>query len=608
MADKVVSLEFNVNTGDAVAEINKVTKATDAATKSTDNYEQQLKELKKATDGAGFRELNSALKQYRDIALQAGETTPIGRQALAEAGELKDRLDDLRSAIQTTGQDGRQLQAALQLGGGIVAGFGAVQGVMALVGSESEDLQKTLVKLQAAQAALVSIEEIRSVLEKESALRIVATTIAEKARAAATALGTMATNAGIMSLRAFKIALAATGIGAIVVALGLAAEAMGLFGGSTEDAAKSADKLNKELDKQKSLTDTLNKSIDKYTEISVLKAKIAGENEENITNLEVEAQSKRIQNLKEYSDKAFEIYRKIDKSEKEAKEKARQASLEADKAYDDAINKKQIMLLERDLKVEEKRREAEKQAAEEAKKRREEEAANLKKWVEERRALEKKIAEEAAEDRAKVEKANKEKEENEIKLMQEGMLERARLFAEQADAELARRNREIEEEKLLQTTKVNLAMQGFELINEIVALSGDKNAEAAKRAFQVNKAFQLAQAAMEGYRAVLKTYAETPGGPVLKGIAAGIAGAFAAVQIAKISKSEFNSAKFDKSTVPSGSAIGNGIVTSAPTTPTTQSTLLNQPQQQQVIKAVVVESDITKVQNRVQSIIETASI
>jgi len=194
--------------------------------------------------------------------------------------------------------------------------------------------------------------------------------------------------------------------------------------------------------------------------------------------------------------------------------------------------------------------------------------------------------------------------------MQALMLARTEIFTQELDAQKARRDREIEEEKLLQTTKVNLAMQGFELINEIVALSGDQNAKAAKRAFEVNKAFQLAQAAMEGYRAVLKTYAETPGGPVLKGIAAGIAGAFAAVQIAKISKSEFNSAKFDKSTVPSGggSAIGNGIVTSAPATPTTQSTLLNQPQQQQVIKAVVVESDITKVQNRVQSIKETASI
>ena len=609
MADKVVSLKFDVNTGDAVVEINKVTKATDAATKSTDNYEQQLLDLKKATEGAGFKQLNSALKQYRDIALQAGETTPIGRQALAEAGELKDRLGDLRTAIQTTGADGKELQAALQLGGGIVAGFGAVQGVMALVGSESEDLQKTLVKLQAAQAALVSIEEIRSVLEKESALRIVATTIAEKARAAATALSTMATNAGIMSLRAFKIALAATGIGAIIVALGFAAEAMGLFGDSTDDAAVSADKLNKELDKQKSLTEDLNKAIDKNTEVQVLKAKIAGKTEEEITKMEIDAQTERISNLNKYKNKAYDAYIKIGNSEKEAKDKARQASLDADKAYDEAVAKRQIMQLERDLKAEEKKIEAEKQAAAEAKARREKEAAEYKKFREEREALDKKLAEELAEDRAKIKKADEDAEANKLKLMQEGMLERARLFEEQAAAELARRDREKEEERILQETKVNLAMQGFALISEITTLFADKNEKAARRAFEVNKAFQLAQAAMEGYRAVLKTYAETPGGPILKGIAAGIAGAFAAVQIAKISKSEFNSKQFDKPQISSGSAIGGGIVTAAPTTPTTtQSTLLNQQQQPQLVKAIVVESDITKVQNRVQSIKETASI
>jgi len=523
MADKVVAVRFEVNSSDAVEDINKVKKATDQATESTAGFEEQLKETKKASDavndalkqfeeqvkdntkatttaakatksfddqlsdikssidGAGFKDLNKAVKQYRDIALQAGETTPIGRQALAEAGELKDRLGDLRTAIQTTGADGKQLQAALQLGGGIVAGFGAVQGVMALVGSESEDLQKTLVKLQAAQAALVSIEEIRSVLEKESALRIVATTIAEKARAAATALGTMATNAGIMSLRAFKIALAATGIGAIVFALGLAAEAMGFFGDSTDDAAKSADKLNKELDKQKNLTDDLNKSIDRYTEVSVLKAKIAGATEEDITKMEIDAQNERIQNLKAYQDQAFNTYTKIANSEKEAKEKARQASLEADKAFDDAVAKRNIMQLERDLKVEEKRREAEKQASEEAKKRREEEAANLKKFREERQALDRKIAEEAAEDRAKLQVADKDAE---IKAFMDKQfaLNELKLKASEEDELLNERRKKDEED--LQTAKVNLAMQGFELINQLVNDFDSNSREAQERAFK----------------------------------------------------------------------------------------------------------------------------
>lgn len=177
-----------------------------------------------------------------------------------------------------------------------------------------------------------------------------------------------------------------------------------------------------------------------------------------------------------------------------------------------------------------------------------------------------------------------------------------------AEEDEALNERRKQDEKDLQTAKVNLALQGFQLINQLVNDFDNNSKEAQERAFKLNKAFQLAQATIEGTRGVLKAYAEAP--PGLKIASAALAGAFAAAQIAKISQTKFNSAQFEKSAIPSGggSAIGNGIVTSAPTTPTTQSTVFNQPQQQQVIKAVVVESDITKVQNRVQSIIETASI
>ena len=56
MADKVVSLEFNVKTAGAVTEINKVTKATEGATSATIDYEKQLNDIKKATDGGGFKD------------------------------------------------------------------------------------------------------------------------------------------------------------------------------------------------------------------------------------------------------------------------------------------------------------------------------------------------------------------------------------------------------------------------------------------------------------------------------------------------------------------------------------------------------------------------
>jgi hypothetical protein len=587
MADKVVSLEFNVNTSKGVTEINKVTQATEAATAASVDYEKQLNDIKKATDGAGFKELNAALKQYRDLALQAGTESPIGKQALAEAGELKDRLGDLRTQIATTGQDGRALQASLQLGGGIVAGFGAVQGVMALVGSESEDLQKTLVKLQAAQAALVSIEEIRSVLEKESALRITATAIAEKARAAATAISTFATSASTVALKAFRIALIGTGIGAIVVALGFAAEKMGLFGDSTDDTTEK-------LKKQKEAQEAANKKLEE--------------------NIKLEAESRRLRQggalelqlqldqLKANGATLTEIYLK----EKQLLEsqlndlaiaKNKRGKLNDEELAQERKIKNDKYIL--DLKYIKDTQDANQKAREEERARITKEESERAQKVFETRAEALRLLQ-VLEDEARAAriKASEDAVNAEVALIE------AKMEADIQDAEL--KKKEAERQKELNDLKINLALQGFDLINQLTALTENNNKESAKRAFNVNKAFQLAQATIEGYRGTLKAYQEAP--PGFKIVSAGLAAAFAALQIAKISQTKFDSAKFDVATPQQTTTPGAGIVTAAPTTQT-QSTILNQQQAQpQNIKAYVVESEITKTQKRVNSIIETASI
>ena len=603
MADKVVSLEFNVKTAGAVTEINKVTKATEGATAATIDYEKQLNDIKKATDGGGFKDLSRALKEYQDIALKAGETTPIGRQALAEAGELKDRLLDLKGAIKTTGQDGLALQGSLQLGGGIVAGFGAVQGVMALVGSESEDLQKTLVKLQAVQATLASVEEIRAVLEKESALRIMAVTVAEKARAAATVVSTFVTNASTLSLKAFRAALVATGIGAIVVVLIAAAEAMGLFGDSTDAATISAEGLNKELEKQSDLTKRLNTQIDRNLENQILKAKIAGQSEEQISKLQIDAQNQRTKNLEDFALKTLRIEALIvqnTKSTEEEKLEAKKKTVEAYRVVDDAIQKQSVLNLSNQLIIADKAREKEK-AAEEKRK------ADLKKAADDRRAKEKEWQAELQADKDKLAADEKTKADKKLADDQQAALVRADLLAADLAGEKASADSKKAYDQEVYDTKIKLAMQGFDLINQLASLSANKSKANAERAFKINKAYQLAVAINDGYKAVLSTYAETKGGPILKGIAAGLAGAFAGVQIAKISQSKFDSTKFDNTIAPDSDLTAAAPrQTTAPQTPSRVSNLTGS--QTTTVKAIVVESDITTTQKRINSIQEIAKI
>ena len=482
------------------------------------------------------------------------------------------------------------MQASLQLGGGIVAGFGAVQGVMALVGSESEDLQRTLVKLQAVQATLASVEEIRSVLEKESALRITAVTIAEKGRAAATALSTFVTNASTLSLKAFRIALIGTGIGAIVVLLGFAAEKMGLFGDSTDEANEKLERqkkiredldtqvekdLKRDLDVRKSRQNGLN---DIKAEIDILKAKGATSTE--IFLAEKKLIQEQLNNL---------AYAKGTRGKLNADELEEQRKLQVDKYI---LNLNYIRVT--------------KEANDEARK---QEAEKLKKAADDRRAKEKEWQAELKADKDKLAEDEKLAAQKKFADDQQLMLARTELFAADLAAEKASADSKKAYDKEVFDTKISLAEQGFDIINQLAALSGDKSKAAAKRAFEINKVFQIAQATMEGYRAVISTYAQTPGGVVLKSIAAGIAGTFAALQIAKISQSKFDSTKFDKTStnLPGGDLTAAAPTqTTAPQTPGRVSNLTGS--QTTTVKAIVVESDITTTQKRINSIQEIAKI
>ena len=587
MADKVVSLEFNVKTAGAVTEINKVTEATKGATTASNVYEKQLNDIKKQTDGGGFKELTRALKEYQNLALQAGENSPIGRQALTEAGEIKDRLMDLKSAIKTTGQDGRALQASLQLGGGIVAGFGAVQGVMALVGSESEDLQKTLVKLQAVQATLASVEEIRSVLEKESALRITLVTLAEKARTAATVVATYATSASTVAMKAFRLALIATGIGAFVVVLGFVAEKMGLFGNATDEA-------NEKLERQKKIREDLDASVEKQLEkdlqlrksrqggVNDIKAEIEILKAKGATNNEIFLAEKKLikQQLADYAYiKTFRGY--LTKSELEDQRK-----LQVDKYL---LNLKYIK------DTEEANKTAAASAEAERKRLKLEADAKAKQEAEEKFKLDGERTQQEYENAATALYLFKKLDDQEKAAREES----DRLKKEQDEKELQR-------QKELQTAKVNLALQGFDLINQLVNDFDNNSKASQEKAFKLNKTFQLAQATIEGYRGVLKAYAEAPVG--LKIASAALAAGVAAAQIAKISQTKFNSAQFDKKTDTTTSNLSNTLPTNttAPTVPGSQSTILRD--QPTMIKAIVVESDITNTQKRINSIQETAKI
>ena len=134
------------------------------------------------------------------------------RQLTLEAARLEDQIGDTRARVANLASDTFKFDAAVQATQGLAAGFEIAQGAAALFGSESEDLQKALLKVQAATAIANGVQQVANLLLEESKIKTLVLTNAQAAYA--TVVGT-----STGALKAFRIALAASGIGLLVVGL-----------------------------------------------------------------------------------------------------------------------------------------------------------------------------------------------------------------------------------------------------------------------------------------------------------------------------------------------------------------------------------------------------
>jgi hypothetical protein len=146
-----------------------------------------------------------------------------------------------------------------------------------------------------------------------------------------------------------------------------------------------------------------------------------------------------------------------------------------------------------------------------------------------------------------------------------------------------------------------------------------KDTEASqKKAFKINKAIQLAQATIETARSVQAAYLSqlsipTPDAPIRAGIAAGIAGASGAAQIAIIAKTKFQGGGGTPPSSPSSSGGGLGGVTT-PAGAETQAPQLDLgflgegAGQTGPLQAYVVSENVSNAQQANQKIQEQASL
>lgn len=184
---------------------------------------------------------------------------------------------------------------------------------------------------------------------------------------------------------------------------------------------------------------------------------------------------------------------------------------------------------------------------------------------------------------------------------------------EQAKKEQEARDKaEFERRQAETTAKVQIVKDSLSLISEITTLFGSQNEKAAKRAFLVDKAAKLASASISGIEGTINAYKTAQSSPITAlfpaypAIQAGLAGAFAAVNIAKISQSKFGGSTPTQDTGGGGgAAAGGGGMTAQFNTIGTSGINQLATLQQQPVQAYVVSGEVTSAQsldrNRVQN-------
>jgi hypothetical protein len=162
--------------------------------------------------------------QLRELKAELASGNLTGKafdEAAARAGKLQDAIGDVNQRVKNLASDTSKLDGFVSLATGITGGFAAAQGAMALFGSENEDLQKSLVKIQGAVALLNGVQAVANALNKDSAamtqLNIVRTKIMTFVQARYAAV--VGTTTGAM--KAMRIVGMTLGIGVIVAAVGL---------------------------------------------------------------------------------------------------------------------------------------------------------------------------------------------------------------------------------------------------------------------------------------------------------------------------------------------------------------------------------------------------
>lgn len=527
--------------------------------------------------GKGGQSLTTLKAEFKNLQkeLAAAEVgTEKYNKTLQKLGAVKDELGDLRNTINALNPEGK-VQAFANVAGKLAGGFQAATGAAALFGVQTEELEKQLLRVQAATALA---QGIQSVIGLSDAFKVLGAVIASNP---------------------------ILGIVGIVTA---AAGAIALMTQNTADLEKAQKTLNKTFEDSEARLNSYAKELfETQLEIDVLNGKIT-EQQANILKLEKETTNERVKLSKDYAKQIIQLATDlgIDLELIEINKNGRIASVSLEGASDQFNARlkfnQEVLKIQKQANAEAIALQQVHQA--EVKVQRLKGETDINKTVIDSvqsrgEGLVTGAIQFQTKELALVNQTEefKRKEAERTAAIKKGISDK-----EIADAELAAIRKEAIEQ-IYYNAASSLSNTYFNLQIQSAQGNAKKQEELRKKQFQVDKAFRAGQAIMDTYKAINATLAIA--GPLSAplAVAIGVAG-FA--NVAKILSQQYQGG----GAVASADVNVGGspqIQTQAPVLGTPNTRLNEAGQNQSTIRAVVVETDITDSQDRVRRLKEQAT-
>ena len=269
-------------------------------------------------------------KEIRAMKTEIFKLTPGTKEytnALVELGAKMDQLHDIQEDLKvSTGGFDTIFETTTAAIGSMASGFTAAQGVLALFGSESENLQKTFVKLQAVLAISTGLKGFTGFLResekasnslkafirnvKASAEAVSSDSKEKTSDAAATnklstasKLATTATAGLTKGIKALGAAIAANPIGFIVAAITTLVTVISSYVSKQKERLELEKDINEALGQQAGITRTLADEHEHKLEVlerDITALRLAGASEEELSEMRLKTKKQLLEEGEAY--------------------------------------------------------------------------------------------------------------------------------------------------------------------------------------------------------------------------------------------------------------------------------------------------------------------